>query len=101
MLQGALCGSATSGLWSILESFFGVEENIKEKQMADAQSLRHLLKVQKAEREVEAQCADLSVKKGKEPEGDKDRVPEKAAESDGEEHDNSNDEIDDDDPDPV
>ena len=47
VLQGTLCGSATSGLRSILESFFGVEKNIKEKRMAEAQSLQHLLKVQK------------------------------------------------------
>ena len=69
VLSGALCGSATSGLWNILESFFRVEENIKEKRMAEAQSLQHLLKVHKEEHEAEAKRANLSVKKGEEPAG--------------------------------
>ena len=44
VLLGAICGSATSNLWKLLESFFGVAEDPEEEKAAEVSSLASALR---------------------------------------------------------
>ena len=98
ILQATLCGSATSNLWTVLENFFGVSEDIKEKAIAEAKSLRTMLLLQREEQSSEEKAKAMSVSKAQadaeQPAGDTTRVPEHAGGSDTETLDDSDDEAD-------
>ena len=51
VLLGTVSGTATSNLWKLLESYFGVDEDPGEAQAAEAASLAHILRAQQQERE--------------------------------------------------
>ena len=97
ILQATLCGTATTNLWGLLENFFGVDENVKEKAIAEARSLQRILRIHREEREQEQAASKLSVSKEDVQAGDRDRVPDKAMDVEEQVIDHSDDEVDDDD----
>ena len=64
ILQATLCGSATNGLWNLLENFFGVDENVKDKAIAEAKSLQAMLQKHKEDKLRDAQANQLKSTKG-------------------------------------
>ena len=97
ILQATLCGTATTNLWGLLENFFGVDENVKEKAIAEARSLQRILRIHREEREKDNVASKLSVsKEDDQPAGDRDRVPDKAMDVEEAVIDHSDDEVDDD-----
>ena len=64
MLLGTVSGTATSNLWKCLEHFFGVDEDPKETQAAEASSLSHLLHLQCEEHKKDKAATMEAVQKG-------------------------------------
>ena len=52
LINATICGTATTDLWKVLESFFGVDEDPDESTLEDAQSLAEVLKLCKEEKET-------------------------------------------------
>ena len=52
LINATICGIATTDLWKVLESFFGVDEDSDESALEDAQSLAEVLKLCKEEKET-------------------------------------------------
>ena len=52
LINATICGTATTDLWKVLESFFGVDEDPDESTLEDAQSLAEVLKLHKEEKET-------------------------------------------------
>ena len=71
ILQATLCGSATNGLWTLLENFFGVDENVKDKAIAEAKSLQVMLQKLKEERLRDAEADKLKSTKADVEDGEK------------------------------
>ena len=51
LINATICGTATTELWRVLESFFRVNEDPDESTLEDAQSLAEVLKLRKEEKE--------------------------------------------------
>ena len=51
LMNAVVSGSAASTMWSVLENYFGMEEDIEEKEMEEAQSLAEMLKIQRGDKE--------------------------------------------------
>ena len=101
ILQATLCGLATNGLWSLLENFFGVDKNVKDKAIAEAKSLQAMLQKHKEEKLLDVQADKLKSTKSEVDEAEKASASAKArkpvtpAPSDDEESvDHSDDEVD-------
>ena len=52
LINATICGTTTTDLWKVLESFFGVDEDSDESTLEDAQSLAEVLKLHKEEKET-------------------------------------------------
>ena len=48
-MNAVVCGSAAGTMWSVLENYFGMEEDVDEKEMVEAQSLAEMLKIQQSD----------------------------------------------------
>ena len=81
ILQATLCGSATNGLWTLLENFFGVDENVKDKAIAEAKSLQVMLQKLKEERLRDAEADKLKSTKADVEDGEKASVKESQKDS--------------------
>ena len=44
MMNATVSGTPAENLWSVLENYFGIEEDIKERELDEAQSLGEMLK---------------------------------------------------------
>ena len=60
-INATLSGTATTGFWTLMESFFGVDEDPALASLEDAASLAEALHLRKAEKEKDVQVASLSV----------------------------------------
>ena len=49
LMNATVCGTATSAMWSVLENYFGIEEDVEEKELEEAQSLAEMLRIQRGE----------------------------------------------------
>ena len=81
ILQATLCGSATNGLWTLLENFFGVDKNVKDKAIAEAKSLQAMLQKLKEERLRDAEADKLKSTKAEVEDGEKASVKESQKDS--------------------
>ena len=61
VVNATLSGTATTGFWTLLEGFFGVDEDPALASLEDAASLAEALHLYRAEKEKDAQVASLSV----------------------------------------
>ena len=61
VVNATLSGTATTSFWTLLKSFFGVDEDPGLGSLEDAASLAEALHLRKAEKEKDAQVASLSV----------------------------------------
>ena len=61
VVNATLSGTATTGFWTLLESFFRVDEDPALASLEDAASLAEALCLRRAEKEKDAQVASLSV----------------------------------------
>ena len=61
VVNATLSGTATTGFWTLLEGFFGVDEDPGLASLEDASSLAKALRLRRAEKEKDAQVASLSV----------------------------------------
>ena len=52
LINATTCGTTTTDLWRVLESFFRVDEDPNETALEDAQSLAKVLKLHKEEKET-------------------------------------------------
>ena len=62
-VNATLSGTATTGLWSLLEGFFGVDEDPGLASLEDAASLAETLRLRCLEKEKDSKAASLSVPK--------------------------------------
>ena len=51
MIDATITGTATNMFWNVMESFFGVEEDVDTKELEEAQSLGEVMKIHKANKE--------------------------------------------------
>ena len=52
LMNAVVSGSAASTMWSVLENYFGMEEDVEDKEMEEAQSLAEMLKIQRGDKET-------------------------------------------------
>ena len=51
LIDATIAGTATTMFWDVMESFFGVEEDVETKELEEAQSLGEVMKIHKANKE--------------------------------------------------
>ena len=63
LINATIAGTATTNLWQLLESFFGVDEEPEEEELQDAASLTAAVHACKAEQEQEVTAKYLAITK--------------------------------------
>ena len=48
LINATICGTATTEFWHLMESYFGIDEDIEEAALEDAQSLAEIVAQKKA-----------------------------------------------------
>ena len=63
LINATIAGTATTNLWQLLESFFGVDEESEEEELQDAASLTAAVRARQAKQEQEVTAKSLAITK--------------------------------------